>query len=452
MPGGPAGGAHASRTARRKAGLGKYKPQYRNPVRRAPAPRRSSGLRRQTPKEREWSNLILQSVRQVTDPLGNIMHVVKPMNRDEKKDQMQTWRDARGGKVSDEQKQADTYYTPEEATRFTHAERRAGASPKGARDKALARTLKDRGRATREQVLDQAKTITLDDLKKEVEPMTWEEFDALTPRQRMAVEFNTLLTDAVRRDLQNQDVYEGLSEKETSAYDKAEEMLFGEDRGSDMYAPETVALLKKLGQGSNQIKGLEFKDSLADLDDYLGLKVAITEKDLKNFGKGNEANFGRSSIINNEDLDMNLIQDRMVTQTEAMAKSMARTKNLLETYAASAQLDISGEVTKFGGESPAPVDGSLGWGSEEIDSAFNTLFEGMASREQGVRLQDVEEYITQEFTPQQRNAFLDYVDRRSRQTAELGAPLIATDQTGKPLPDNAVRSPEEFRRIFRLGD
>mgnify|MGYP000370241441 CR=1 FL=1 len=82
-------------------------------------------------------------------------------------------------------------------------------------------------------------------IAKQTEPMTWEDYNALTPLRRSAVDYNTSLTRAVRRDRQMQDEYSP-GDQQREAYDKTVARLFGEDGGSDWYAPETVALLQQI--------------------------------------------------------------------------------------------------------------------------------------------------------------------------------------------------------------
>lgn len=117
--------------------------------------------------------------------------------------------------------------------------------------------------------------------------MTTDEYLALSPKQRAAIDFNTALVTAVRQDRRNQEQYgrtldkgivavsgEGVAgEEQRKQYEADIESMFGKGRDSDMYAPATVALLKDIG----------YENANADLDDFLNLKVAITDKDLKNF-------------------------------------------------------------------------------------------------------------------------------------------------------------------------
>lgn len=124
--------------------------------------------------------------------------------------------------------------------------------------------------------------------KNKVYRMSDEEYLALTPKQRAAIDFNTALVTAVRQDKRNQERYgrsvtengmvaisgeSAVGEEQRKLYEADLESMFGSDRGSDFYAPATVALLKDIG----------YKNENADLDDFLNLKMAVDDKDLENF-------------------------------------------------------------------------------------------------------------------------------------------------------------------------
>lgn len=108
-------------------------------------------------------------------------------------------------------------------------------------------------------------------IRKRVDRLTLEEWEAMDPQQRAAIEFNAELVGAVRKDRRLEKEYD-TDKEERAEYDKAVAAMFGEDGGSEKFAPETVALLSQLG----------YEDQSADLDDFLGLKMAVKAKDLDN--------------------------------------------------------------------------------------------------------------------------------------------------------------------------
>jgi hypothetical protein len=101
---------------------------------------------------------------------------------------------------------------------------------------------------------------------RQVTELTWDQYDALTPRQRAAVDANTMLVNAVRQDLAG-----GATGSADSDYDSAVSALFGEQGGSDTYAPATVNALTALG----------IKDTTrGDLDTYLDQSALLGQDDL----------------------------------------------------------------------------------------------------------------------------------------------------------------------------
>lgn len=96
--------------------------------------------------------------------------------------------------------------------------------------------------------------------------LSWDEYNALNPRQRAAVDANTALYEAVAAD--RAAATNGM--KGDAAYQKRVTDLFGANGGSDTYAPNTVALLEKLGLGNK----------LGDLDRVLDLNSLVNENDL----------------------------------------------------------------------------------------------------------------------------------------------------------------------------
>ena len=118
-------------------------------------------------------------------------------------------------------------------------------------------------------------------ISKRTDRMTQEEYDALTPEQRAAVDFNAMLVQAVRTDRHQQEEYKP-SDEQRAAYDQSVTDMFGQGGGSKMYAPATMAVLGQLG----------YQDNASDLDDFLRLKAAIKEKDLKRI----DPMYGRETV------------------------------------------------------------------------------------------------------------------------------------------------------------
>ena len=103
--------------------------------------------------------------------------------------------------------------------------------------------------------------------------------DDLSERQELGALWNEALLEAVEQDLSLQKKYDakgGVSDASRSIYDKKYNRIFqtkGDagviDRGSEVFAPNTLALLDQVGYSSNS----------GDMDDFLNLRMVIREKD-----------------------------------------------------------------------------------------------------------------------------------------------------------------------------
>lgn len=112
------------------------------------------------------------------------------------------------------------------------------------------------------------------DRKEEVTPLTWEAYDALTPEEQAAVQWNDTLYQAIERDRKQQENYD-FNEEQSKAYwdsvkDVFGETVFPEVKGLRL-APETVKVLQQLDIPS-------YAQSGKGLDDYLRFDMAITDK------------------------------------------------------------------------------------------------------------------------------------------------------------------------------
>lgn len=90
-----------------------------------------------------------------------------------------------------------------------------------------------------------------------VRELTWDEYDALSPRARAAVDANTALLGAVRADTQ---AALKTADQSDDSYTSGIEALFGKEGGSDTYAPNTLKALQDLGLSNTET---------GDIDQYL---------------------------------------------------------------------------------------------------------------------------------------------------------------------------------------
>lgn len=188
--------------------------------------------------------------------------------------------------------------------------------------------------------------------------LTWDEYNKLNDEQKAAIDFNTLLVQAREKDL-NSDY--APTEQQEEQFRKQSERMFGEGRGSDTFAPETLAVLKQI----------DFKSSgEEDLDDFIDLRYGVSMKDLKNFSLNREVKppelpDSRQTALVREAISpggaggLNTEQ-RAAKYSENLRASMARANELLQTWRASAADNRYGITMGLGGD-PQRVQRETGY-------------------------------------------------------------------------------------------
>ena len=261
---------------------------------------------------------------------------------------------AYGVRVSDPKEETDTGYdgTPREA-------RAAIQEAKDAR----------RDRATRANI--QGKGVG------DVKQMSWEEYSNLSDQERAAIDFNTMLVRAVRRDRRLETTYNP-TEDEEEKYDKTVESMLGTEEGFTPYAPETVAVLKQIG----------YKDKASDLDDFLDLRSAITARDIKNMtaasgGIGPSTAEGTASEVQ---LDRIQMTEELAASTQKMEEKLVEGNKLLSTVSQMNTAALNPTVEKFGGVAKDP-NVMLGFGTAtpgtpegDLDQYFRDSFETLSRK------------------------------------------------------------------------
>jgi hypothetical protein len=102
------------------------------------------------------------------------------------------------------------------------------------------------------------------------EAMSWDDYNALNPQQRAAIDVNTAIASAVAADRASWAANPGRPD-DAAEYDADVAGLFGKGGGSNFYAPQTVAVLKQLGLDKNIAD---------DLDNYVSLRSLVTPEDI----------------------------------------------------------------------------------------------------------------------------------------------------------------------------
>jgi hypothetical protein len=285
--------------------------------------------------------------------------------------------------------------------------------------------------------------------------LTWDAYDKLTPDQRAAVDFNTLLVAAREKDLGISYAKDPFTGEQKQQYDADVKEIFGDEGGSEKFAPNTVALLKQIN-----LKALG-----QDLDEFLSLERAFTADELKDFKiedlpelkqLGDGANYSQArSIDNREVLDATIVQQ----SSEAITKAMTNANMAMQDFYSTMQSVTAPAVTAYGG-SPIAVEAAPGFPflpatpyqqGNEADmksQVFNMAYATAASGQ----MDKVWEIINEEKWDQADiDELFSYMDQRSRQELRWGRPAgMFVDQAGdEPV---TFLSPEATRSAIGFGD
>ena len=331
--------------------------------------------------------------------------------------------------------------TPEEAAKIPDVlwgkeDSKLDLDPEALRAKAR-NTLDHALRAQREHALG------LDGMGKKtvgkVDQMTWEEYEALPAKQKAAVDFNTALVRAVNRDKAMQDEYKP-NETQRSTYDDSIEKIFGEDGGSDLYAPETLAVLRQI----------KLEDTSADLDDFLGLNAAITEKDLKHL-KIEQGPTIWEAEANPVQRDRYNLTENLATSTQKLEQALAMGRQALSNINRETLIDRNSDVEQIlGGIAKAPKE-MTGFGSpmrpngdKTMDGYFQEAFEALSNKANAKDTDAILGTIKRDlFKPGEFEAFMAYADARSANAQRFNLNLEQNDGV-------SYRKPEYFRKMLGL--
>ena len=279
------------------------------------------------------------------------------------------------------------------------------------------------------------KTVdSVKDVRKQTEKLSWDEYNNLTPLQRAAVDYNTMLAKAVKRDIRMQDAYNP-DETQRGQYDATVSRMFGEtDDG--MYAPETVAVLNQL-----KIDG----DKAGSLQDYVNLDAVVGTKDLKRLDKSEDLGLrrgGAGSPFSNPVMKerMDLLGGLVSATEKAQASALEKGNAILANFQSGAlSLARADNVEQLGGISTTST--GLGFGETEKDQNFQKLFDYFAdgSQDAGTMLG----YLQKDWSEKDRKAFMSYAQKRL---------LAAAQGDIKPTESQLVqpRTAEEIAQVLQL--
>jgi hypothetical protein len=279
--------------------------------------------------------------------------------------------------------------------------------------------------------------------------LTWDEYDRLSDDQRKAVDFNTLLVRAREADLS---VSHATDETQRKTYETDVKAIFGEQGGSEKYAPNTVALLKQI----------DFTAVGQDLDEYLSLERAFTADEVKKFsledvpelkqlGQGGVNYEGARQRTNVEAAEVTAV----TKSADAIAKAMTDANVVLDSFYATmeqARLPITGT---YGGkaltvETPElgfPVKGQTYDLTDETQAKAAFFTDAYALAASGQMDRVWEQLSKHGATDADVQELFSYLDTRSQQEQRWGRPeglLVDTAELN-------YLSPEKTRASIGLG-
>ena len=280
--------------------------------------------------------------------------------------------------------------------------------------------------------------------------LTWAEYDKLSDEQRNAVDFNTLLVRAREQDLSNSQAY---TTDQRSTYDDEVKAIFGEQGGSEQYAPNTVALLKQI----------DFKAVGQDLDEYLSLERAFTADEIKNFnlddvpelkqlGEGGTSYKGARSTANLQAVDAAAVTKSADSINKAMQDSTA----VLNSFYATMEQQrlpimdtLGGKGLRLNGDpyqqTGFPLTGQTFVKGDEASEKAKFLNDSYAAAAAG-RMDAVWESLAG-LSPADQQEVFSYFDTRSAQETRWGRPggtLVGNDEV-------TYQQPEDVRAALGLG-
>lgn len=295
---------------------------------------------------------------------------------------------------------------------------------------------------------------------REVDHLSWAEYLDLDKRERGAVDFNTLLVQARQKDLNRQDDYHKTGIQRT-AYDNTVKKMFGEDGGSQTYAPETVALLSDIGFKETDAKRFD------DLDKFLGLKSALTADDIESIGRLHPdnmltgqptvhdrsqglANFSSAGpmdltlggIAEGKTLPRETNQDAatvLAAGTHDLTEALTRGNQVLNNFRQVAAGARNETLLNFGGIENRFASPDIRLRPEDrayFDQVYMTLASAATDPAAAKTLRDA-------MDPDQYHRFVQYADTKSRYSRDNGVQLGADKQV-------TYRTPEQLRQLLGL--
>lgn len=252
--------------------------------------------------------------------------------------------------------------------------------------------------------------------KRDTETMTAEDYAALTPKQKAAVDLNTLLVAAVQRDL-------GVKRDEGKQYDDRVKAVFGDDASTiQPFAPNTLSLLEDIG----------YQDDNTKVTDFLKLKAAFDADDVDDLklrkGEAPDAN-SMSAGFSRDAIQADLVATLQGARTDKDTRG-----TVLDT-----QRDLLGTDQKLGfGEANPEGDRT-----SQLNAYFQQAFEAMSTK--GVDPTAImAEARDGRMDERELKAFIEFLDVKSRESKQFDIPL-GTD------PETEYKPTRKFRAQLQLN-
>ena len=265
--------------------------------------------------------------------------------------------------------------------------------------------------------------------------LSQEAYAALAPRQRAAIDANTALAQAIMADKAEYDANAKLATSDKD-YVSGVKALFGEERGSENYAPRTLAVLQSLqNTGTANVVGK------SDLDDYLTGRRLLREEDLGEITDDNYSLYEsgeRDGLSGRTRVGLRFSQASLETLSSTLSAGQA----LLDSLRSTEKENLFGAPTSAIGFNP----------TSERDNALNYLFDVASQRDSGLSPEQFSEVaggIEEEFkiTPQEIRKYLD-----TRLTAADYSSAAGQVVSLGGDPSIAYITPDEFRSKYYGGN
>lgn len=343
-----------------------------------------------------------------------------------------------GGRFDPGRLQQTTAYTMPPPAAPVTASQRAEAVADLPREGSATHVLHDAARALGGKSTDPselAKAREPKEVQRRTYRLTWDEYNRLSDEQRAAVDFNTLLVQAREKDLNAE--YKEPTAEQREAYDKEVVRMFGEGRGSETFAPETLGVLKQI----------DFEGGGEDLDDFLGLKTTVSLNDLKDFSIDvpdpvkTSLPEAISAITNLEG------EERAAYGTSVrLQESMAKAGELLQSMRASAARNRNDEVLAFGGIFNE-VPRARGYGDRPTDPNEGNIHGYFQDTVINLAMKDIDPAdvwadVRSRLKPGELQSLMRFADEISANPQQYYSAFEN---------EKGVRSPEEFRDLLGLN-